>query len=90
MAGRGAPSATAAGPGRSWRVGARRHHDVDVAPAGLQGGGQYATVVYLDADVPATTNALTPFVEERWHSGAVRPLFAGPLRSMIQWEAWPE
>ncbi|MGH9274119.1 MAG: hypothetical protein ACRDZU_05665 [Acidimicrobiales bacterium] len=55
----------------------------------LQGGAQYATVVYLDADVLATTAALTLVVEERWQSDAVRPLFAGPLRSMIQWEAWP-
>jgi hypothetical protein len=28
-------------------------------------------------------------VEERWATGAVRPQFAGPLRTMIQWEAWP-
>jgi hypothetical protein len=45
--------------------------------------------VYLDDDVLATTKALSALVEERWRSGAVRPLFAGPLRSMIQWDAWP-
>jgi hypothetical protein len=50
---------------------------------------QYITVVYLDDNPPATTAALAPLVEERWRSAAVRPLFAGPLRSMISWEAWP-
>jgi hypothetical protein len=55
----------------------------------LQGGPQYATVVYLDDDVLSTTGALTPVLEARWASGAARPLFAGPLRSMVRWEAWP-
>jgi hypothetical protein len=50
---------------------------------------QYITVVYLDDDPLATTAALAPLVEERWRSGAVRPVFAGPLRSMIRWDAWP-
>jgi hypothetical protein len=49
---------------------------------------QYVTVVYLDDDPLATTAALAPLVEERWQSSAVRPVFAGPLRSMISWEAW--
>ena len=53
-----------------------------------QGGPQYTTVIYLDDDPLAATQALTPVVEERWRSGAVRPLFAGPLRTMIEWEAW--
>lgn len=56
----------------------------------LQGEAQYATVVYLDDDVLATTKELAPLLAERWESGDVRPLFAGPMRSMIQWEAWPE
>lgn len=56
----------------------------------LEGAAQHATVVYLDDDVLATTAALRLLVEQRWEAGAVRPLFAGPLRSMIQWEAWPE
>jgi hypothetical protein len=55
----------------------------------LQGDPQYATVVYLDEDVVSTTEALRARLEARWESGAVRPLFAGPLRSMVQWEAWP-
>jgi hypothetical protein len=50
---------------------------------------QYITVVYLDGDPLAMTAALAPLVEERWRSGAVRPVFAGPLRSMIRFEAWP-
>lgn len=49
---------------------------------------QYITVVHLDADPLATTRALAPIVERRWASGAVKPLFAGPLRTMIQWDAW--
>jgi hypothetical protein len=53
-----------------------------------QGEPQYTTVIYLDDDPLATTKALTPLLEERWRSGAVVPLFAGPLRTMIQWEAW--
>jgi hypothetical protein len=52
------------------------------------GDPQYTTVVYLDDDPLVTTEALRPLVEERWASGAVRPLFAGPLRTMIDWEAW--
>jgi hypothetical protein len=53
-----------------------------------QGDPQYTTVVYLDDDPLATTRALAPLLEERWQSDAVRPLFAGPLRTMIEWEAW--
>lgn len=53
-----------------------------------QGDPQYTTVVYLDDDPLEVTKALTPVLEERWRTGAVRPLFAGPLRTMIQWEAW--
>ena len=50
---------------------------------------QYITVVYLDGDTLATTRELTPLIQKRWETGAVRPLFAGPLKSMIAWEAWP-
>jgi hypothetical protein len=53
-----------------------------------QGDPQYTTVVYLDDDPLATTRALEPLLHERWGSGAVLPLFAGPLRTMIEWEAW--
>ena len=59
----------------------------DLHPA-TQGDPQHTTVIYLDEDPIVTTQALTPLLEERWHSGAVRPRFAGPLRSMIEWEAW--
>jgi hypothetical protein len=53
-----------------------------------QGDPQYTTVIYLDEDPLATTAALAPIVEQRWQSGAVRPMFAGPLRTMIRWDAW--
>jgi hypothetical protein len=58
-------------------------------PRGWHPGPQHVTVVYLDRDPLATTDALAPLVEQRWRSSAVRPVFAGPLRTMIGWEAWP-
>jgi hypothetical protein len=58
-------------------------------PQGWRTDPLYITVVYLDDDPLATTDALAPVIEERWRSGAVRPVFAGPLRSMISWETWP-
>ncbi len=59
----------------------------DLHPA-TQGDPQHTTVIYLDEDPIVTTEALTPLLEQRWRSGGVRPRFAGPLRSMIEWEAW--
>jgi hypothetical protein len=53
------------------------------------GTQQWITVVYLDADPLETMKELQPVVEERWASGAARPLFAGPMRTMVDWEAWP-
>jgi hypothetical protein len=53
-----------------------------------QGDPQYTTVIYLDDDPLATTRTLETVLHERWDSGAVRPVFAGPLRTMIEWEAW--
>jgi hypothetical protein len=53
-----------------------------------QGDPQYTTVIYLDDDPLATTQVLAPLVEQRWRTDAVRPLFAGPLRTMIDWETW--
>ncbi|WP_326498553.1 hypothetical protein [Mycobacterium sp. Aquia_216] len=58
-------------------------------PRGWRADHQYITVVYLDGDPLSTTAALAPLVEERWRSQAVRPVYAGPLRTMIHWEAWP-
>lgn len=60
------------------------------APRGWRSEPQYITVVYLDNDPLAVAAAVAPLVEERWRSDAVQPLFAGPLRSMISWQAWPE
>jgi len=57
-------------------------------PSAMHGDPQYVTVVYLDDDPLSTTTTLTTLIQQRWASGAVRPLFAGPLRSMISWEAW--
>ncbi len=59
------------------------------APRGWRTEPHYVTVVYLDDDPLVVSAALAPVIEERWRSGAVRPLFAGPLRSMIRWDAWP-
>jgi hypothetical protein len=50
---------------------------------------QYVSVIYLDEDPLTTTKALAPLVEKRWGSGAVSPVFAGPLRTMTIWDAWP-
>jgi hypothetical protein len=55
-----------------------------------EGEPQATTVIYLDADPLQTTQHLAPLLEQRWSSGAVQPLFAGPLRSMVRWDAWPE
>ncbi len=54
-----------------------------------QGGPQYVTVVYLDEDPIRTTAAMATVIEQRWSSGAARPLFAGPLRTMVRWDVWP-
>jgi hypothetical protein len=54
------------------------------------GPPQRNTVVFLDADPLAMTAKLTPMLEHRWSSRAVRPMFAGPLRTMIDWEAWKD
>jgi hypothetical protein len=54
-----------------------------------EGPPQRTTVVFLDADPIVTTQRLAPMIEQRWSSRAVRPMFAGPLRTMIDWEAWP-
>jgi hypothetical protein len=53
-----------------------------------QGGPQHFTVIYLDDDPLTVAKRLSPLVQERWATGPVRPLFAGPLRTMIDWEAW--
>jgi hypothetical protein len=53
-----------------------------------EGVPQHTTVIYLDENPLATTNVLRPLIEQRWSSGSVRPLYAAPLRTMIDWEAW--
>lgn len=76
-----------AGTAGAWMFGSTTAWDP--APRGWQTNPHYTTVVYLDDDPLNTTAALAPIIEERWRSDAARPLFAGPLRSMISWEAWP-
>jgi hypothetical protein len=53
-------------------------------------GDRVITVVYLDADVAATAARLDPLVRSRWSSGAVAGELAGPFRSMVAYEAWPQ
>jgi hypothetical protein len=53
------------------------------------GDPQLVTVIYLDADPLRSTAALQPLIEARWTSGAVRPEYAGPLRTMVSWDVWP-
>jgi hypothetical protein len=52
-------------------------------------GRSLITLVYLDADVPATATALDPLVRERWASGDVVARLAGPFLSTVAYEAWP-
>jgi hypothetical protein len=73
----GAAGAWTFGSSTAWRV-----------PRGWRTQHHYVTVVYLDDDPIATTEAMASLVERRWRSGAMRPVFAGPLRTMIQWESW--
>jgi len=54
-----------------------------------QGEPQLTTVVYLDGDPVATSKALAPVIERRWATSEVRPVFAAPLRTMMQWDVWP-
>jgi hypothetical protein len=70
-------------------AGLYRASDAWALPAVAEGPDVVVTVVYLDEDPLATSRALAPLVEQRWASGAVRPRFAGPLRTMVEWEAWP-
>ncbi|OBA82450.1 hypothetical protein A9W99_01770 [Mycobacterium sp. 1164966.3] len=74
------------GTAGAWTFGST--NEWNAASRGWRAEPQYITVVYLDDDPLATTAVLAPLVQERWQSGAVRPVFAGPLRSMISWDAW--
>ena len=69
-----------------WRYGSTDEWELHPA---TQGDPQQTTVIYLDEDPIVTTEALASLLEQRWQSGGPSPQFAGPLRSMIQWEAWP-
>jgi hypothetical protein len=69
-----------------WRYGTS---DLWTVMASCEGGPQLTTVIYLDDDPVAMSDALAPVIERRWASGTMRPLFAGPLRTMMQWDVWP-
>ena len=49
----------------------------------------WTTVIYVDDDPSTVAGELATLLEERWADGTVRPLFAGPMRSMVTWEVWP-
>jgi hypothetical protein len=53
-------------------------------------GGSVVTVVYLDQDVAETAERITPLIRSRWEGGEVAPRLAGPFRSPVAFEAWPE
>lgn len=73
------------GTAGSWMFGSSTAWSLPPAAIGPE---VFVTVVYLDGDPVATAAELAPLIEQRWATGAVRPLFAGPLRSMVEWEAW--
>jgi len=53
-------------------------------------GQRIVTLLYLDGAVEPTSARLEPAVRSRWASGAVTAQLAGPFRSMVTHEAWPE
>jgi len=70
-------------------VGMYRSSDTWQLPDRVERDDVVVTVLYLDGDPAETTASARELVEQRWRTGAVRPRFAGPLRSMVRWEAWP-
>lgn len=74
------------GTAGAWIFGTTRSWEL--SSPGWNTARQYISVIYLDGDPLATTAALAPLIEQRWSSGAMRPVFAGPLRTMVAWEAW--
>lgn len=69
-----------------WTYGSTSAWDL---PEAVQAPHQLTTVIYLDEEPLEVAQQLRPLVEQRWVSGMVRPLFAGPLRTMTAWEVWP-
>jgi len=53
-------------------------------------GHSWVTVVYLDDDVVTTATRLAPLIAARWADGTVAPRLAGPFRSPVTYEAWPD
>ncbi len=52
--------------------------------------GLDVTVIYLDGEVADTAARVAPRVEDRWRGPDVIPHLAGPFRSTVTFEAWPE
>ena len=49
--------------------------------------GQQVTYCFLDGDPVDAAQQLQPVLEQRWSSGAVEPLFAGPFHTLVP-HAW--
>ena len=58
------------------RMDIRFDHRMEPHTRGWRTEPQYITVIYLDDEPLATTEALAPIVEERWRSAAVHPYSA--------------
>jgi hypothetical protein len=76
-----------AGAAGVWTFGTSRA--IASSSSGWRTDFHYVTVVYLDDDTLAATRKLAPIIEQRWENAAVRPLFAGPLKSVMSFQAWP-
>ncbi len=58
-------------------------------PARLRSGPFSISVVYLDDDPLTFATAAAPLLSARWRRHRIEPLFAGPLRSVVRYDAWP-
>jgi hypothetical protein len=49
-------------------------------------GHRRTTVLYLDDAPLKVAKALGPMLEQRWQDAPVRPVFAGPLETVVPWQ----
>jgi hypothetical protein len=49
-------------------------------------GGRQITVCYLDDDPLTVAASLRPALVKRWDGAALRPVFAGPLETIVPWQ----
>lgn len=54
--------------------------------AGWDPGNRRITVCYLDGEPLPVARDLAPLVESRWADAPLRPLYAGPLETIIPWQ----